>query len=294
MPRREPTVVFHVGAVPTASWLVQQCVQRRTRAFPPKRMRGLNNATMTEVVGRGDVLTADPAGLAAKLRQAFANDGVDTVVASRELLGPAFGGSSGSGLHADADAAISALDEATSDYRRVIVLSVCSQPELLEMHAERALIDDGFPGVEPWLASVDLDNLSWLPLHRKLTDAFGDDGVTVHAYQRTDAGQVALLRAVLAAGGVELPDGIARRTPPAKLRLSETGMRLADAARPHLRSDKERADLRAFLQWSFTELDGPPGLVLDEGQRDALHQQYDGELELLTATPVVGAGNGGQ
>lgn len=293
MPRREPTVVLHVGAVPTASWLVRQCLWRTGEGWRP-RTYGLPNQTMARDIGSGDALVADPDAFAGTLRQAFAEHETDVVVGSRDLLGPAFGGPPGSGLHAEADAAILALAEATRPYRRAILLSVCPQAQLLEMHYAQAIAAGGASGRDDWLASVDLENLSWLPLHDKLTAAFGRDELIVHDFRRTEHGHVGFLRDVFAAADLELPDAIARQTPPPRLRLSETGVRLVTAANPHLVSAKERAELGGFLLRNFTELDGPPGTVLTDVQRSALHERYDQELGRLDATASVGRAGGGQ
>ena len=294
MPRREPTVVFHVGAVPTASWLVQQCLQRNVDLWRRSRTYGLPKATVADQIGSGDPLVADPDTFAGTLQDAFADEDIDVVIGSRDLLGPAFGGPPGSGLHAESDSAILALAKATRPYRRTVVLSVCPQAQLLEMHYDQAITDRRAAGVDEWLASLDLENLSWLPLRHKLTEAFGSDAVIVHDLRRTDQGHVAFLRDVLAAADLELPDAVAEKTPPPRLRLSDTGIRLATAANLHLASDKERGDLRTFLRRNFSELDGPPGTVLSVLQSDALHERYDSEFGLQQATAAADAGDGGR
>lgn len=280
MPRRATTIVFHVGSVPTASWLVQQCLTRHASVWRPSTY-GLPNAIVEHDIGSGDALVADPGGFATTLGQAFAEQGADVVVGSRELLGPAFGGPPGSGLHAEADEVIEAFAEATRSHRRVIVLSVCAQAQLLEMHYGRALAYGSTTGFEDWLASVDLENLSWLPLLGKLTAAFGSEAVVIQDFRRTRQGHVELLRDVLGAAGLELPAVVTRKTPSPRLRLSEKGVSLAIAANPHLTSNQERADLSTFLLRNFSELDGPPGAVLTDARSEALRGRYDRELARL-------------
>jgi hypothetical protein len=292
MPHREPTVIFHVGAVPSASWLVQQCLLRNADLWRARRTFGLPNEVLTADLGKGQTVVANPSAFAETLRRTFTDPDIDVVVASRELLGPAFGGPPGSGLHADADAAILALAEATREYRRAIVLSVCPQAQLVEAHFDRALASPRSADPVEWLTSVDLENLSWLPLHRKLTAAFGSEAVHVHDFRRTDAGHVAFLRNVVSAADLVLPSAVADKTPRPKLRLSDTGLRLATAARPHLRSTQERTELLTFLQWNFSELEGPPGTVLSAEQRRALQERYDSEFDLLLARAAVHAEDG--
>jgi hypothetical protein len=292
MPRRKPTVVFHVGAAPTACRLVEQCLLRNVELWRRSRVYGLPEQTLARDIGSGDALVADPDAFAGTLRDAWAGHDIDVIAGSCDLLGPAFGGPPGSGLHAEADAAILALAEATRPYQRAIVLSVCPQAQLLEMHYERAIAAGGTACLDEWLASVDFDNVSWLPLHRKLTAAFGSHAVTLHDFRCTDQGQVDFLRDVFAAADLELPDAVAARTPPSALRFSDTGVNLLTAANPHLSSDRERADLVTFLRWNFSELDGPPGVVLPAAAGNALHERYDSELGLLLATVAAAQGNG--
>jgi hypothetical protein len=291
MPRREPTVVLHVGAVPTASWLIQRCLTGRRAAWPPNTYT-LSAAALRRDIGSGQALVADPAGFSRTLRDAFREPHIDVVVGSRPLLGRAFGGPPGSGLHAEADETIQALADVTSPYRRVIVLSVCPQAQLLEMRFEEAVAGAGTLRLDTWLDSVDLENLSWLPLHAKLTAAFGTEGVVVHHLRRTQGGRVDFLRNVLAAAGLQPSDAQARRTPAPNPRLSQTGLRLAIAADEHLVSNQQRADLRTFLLRHFSELDGPPATVLTDDARHALHQRYDSELETLDPAAPVSVGSG--
>jgi hypothetical protein len=291
MPGREPTIVLHVGAVPTASWLIQRCLTGKRAAWPPNT-HPLSAAILRRDIGSGQPLVADPEGFSRTLRQAFSEPGIDVVIGSRPMLGRAFGGPSGSGLHAEADDTIQALADATRPYRRVIILSVCPQVQLLEMHLEEAIAGTGATRLDTWLDSVDLDNLSWLPVHDKLTTALGSESVIVHSFRRTQKGRVDFLRDFLAAGGLQLPDAEAKRTPAPNPRLSQTGWRLAIAADAHLVSNKQRADLRTFLLRNFSELDGPVGAVLTDDQRSALHQRYDSELEALAVSAPVGVDGG--
>jgi hypothetical protein len=292
--RPEPIVVLHVGAVPTASWLVHDCLTRHAEQWRMRRTRGLADAALAPGLGPGDTVVADAPALAATLRDAFADQDIDVVAGSGELLGPAFGGPPGSGVHAEAEASIMALAEATRPYRRVVLLSVCPQAQLLELHHARSVAEGSTADIDQWLGSVDLDNLSWLPLHHKLTTAFGSDAVTVHDFRRTDQGHVDFLRDVFAAGELELPEAVAAQTPPPELRLSGTGVRLATAANRHLASDRERADLLTYLKWNFSELDGPPGGLLSRARTDALHERYDSELEMLLPGAVSSPGSGEQ
>jgi hypothetical protein len=283
MPRPEPIVVLHVGAVPTASWVVQQSLLRNVDHLRQNCTRGLTDATPDSDIETGEILVADPIELNATLRDAFADPDVDVVVGSGEWLGPAFGGPAGSGVHAEADASILALAEATRPYRRAIVMSVCPQAQFLELHYERTLAAGSSTDIDQWVSSVGIDNLSWLPLHRKLTEAFGSKTVSVHDFRRTDQGHLAFLRDVFAAADLDLLHVTEDLTPQPELRLSETGVRLMQAANPYLASDTERADLNTFLKWKFSELDGPPGGLLSLMHTEALRERYNGEHRLLLA-----------
>ena len=289
MSRRDPTIVLHVGAVPTASRLLQQCLTRNSAVWPPN-VRTLPDATLRRDVGSGQALVANPEGFAGTVSEAFDEPGVDVVVGSLSLLGRAFGGPPGAGLHANADAPLQALAEVTRPYRRVIVLSVCPQAELIELRFDEALRGGSKVRVGAWLASLDLDSLSWLPLHDKLTAAFGSANVLVHCFQRTQRGRVDFLREALGAAGLQLPDAVAKKTPQPGLRLSETGVGLALAADPHLASDQQRADLHSFLLRRFSELEGPPGTVLTDDQRSFLHRRYHSELAALGVSDPGGSG----
>ena len=283
MPMREPTVVFHVGAVPSASRVVQQSLTRHGDTWRRSRAHVLATATLARDLGWRDEVPS-PAAFARTLQAVLAGEDVDVVIGARDLLGPAFTGPPGSSLHANADAAIEALAEATRSYRRVIVLSMCPQEQLLEAHYERALATQLAASSQDWVARLDLESLSWLPLHAKLTAAFGDTAVTVHNFAGTEQGHVDLLRAVLAAADLELPDTVAVRTPPPRLRLSDTGVSLAVTAQPYLAGNKERADLATFLRWNFSELDGPRAPVLSLEQSTALQRRYGDELARLAGT----------
>lgn len=291
MPRRVRKVLFHVGAVPTASWLVQRSLAYDLEFWRTGHAYGLPNAVVARDIGRGNALVKQPDLFAATLHATFADSDVDVVIGSRELLGPSFGGPSGSGLYADAEAAIVALAEATRPYRCMIALTVCPQAQLLDMLFERELNAGRARGIGDWLSSVDLHNLSWLPLLHRLTSSFGKDGVTVHQFEATDSGYVSFLRHFFAQASLELGEEAVARTPPRKPRLSDKGLRLASAAGPLLASGHERADLLSFLQGRFSELDGPSGSVLTREQRDALHERYGDELDLLLAPERAGAGS---
>jgi hypothetical protein len=127
-------------------------------------------------------------------------------------------------------------------------------------------------------------------LHDKLSAAFADSEVIVHDFAATAQGHEDLVRAVLAAADLELPDTSAGRIPPPRLRLSDTGVSLAVAAHPILTEKRERTDLGSFLQWHFSELDGPRAPLLSSQQSAALHNNYEHELTLL-ARRGFGAGD---
>jgi hypothetical protein len=280
MARRDPTIVLHVGAVPAASRLMQQCLTPDSSVWPAN-IHTLPDATLRRDIGSGQTLVANPEGFAGTLRETFDAPGIDVIIGTHPMLGPAFGGPPGTGLHAEADAALQALAEVTAPYRRVIVLSVCPQAQLIEMGFEEVVRRGRDVHLGAWLASLDLDNLSWLPLLDRLTAAFGRPDVIVHDFDRTVPGRVDFLRAALGAADLRLPEAVAEKTAPPSLRLSETGVRLALAADAHLATDRQRAELRSFLLRRFSELEGPPGSVLTHDQRSRLQQRYDSELSTL-------------
>ncbi len=60
MPRREPTVLFHVGAVPTASGLIRRCLLRNAELWSQSRTYALPDEIMAADLGSGETLMADP------------------------------------------------------------------------------------------------------------------------------------------------------------------------------------------------------------------------------------------
>jgi hypothetical protein len=287
MPRREQTVVLHVGVVPGASRLIQRCLASNSAQWPP-RAHVLTNAVLQRDLGSGPALVSNPENFAATLRRAFDQRDVEVVIGSRSVLGRALGGSSGAGLFPEAGSAIQAMAEATRGYRCVIVLSICPQAQFIEMRFQEMASGRGTTPISVWLSLIEDGNLSWLPLHDKLTAAFGSEHLVVHNFRPTEGGRIDFLRDTLAAAGLQLPEAVAKKSLPPSLRLSETGVRLAIVADEHLHTENQRADFHAFLSQQFSELDGPPGSVLTADQEKALHQRYDGELEILGAdTPTT-------
>lgn len=289
MPESEHLLVFHVGAAPTASWVVHQCLEKNAKAWQERGIRCLPNKVLTDDIGSGEPLIDDPSRLSEVLRAAFDHPDTTVVAGSREVLGAPFGGAAGAGLHAAAKPAIEALAEATKGVaRRKIVLSVCPPEQFVELHFSRTIAAGGTDSLDTWLARIDLDDLSWLPLHAALAGVFGPDAVEVVEFSPTDAGHVRWLQRFFAVAGVELPDAIAANTPAPAGRLSAKGLRLAVAANPWLASGPERSTLRTFLQRHFSEFDGPTAEFLTPGQRSAARERYDAELVRMTVATEVG------
>ncbi len=290
MPDSARRFVFHVGAVPTASWVTQQCLERYAKIWRERGIYCLPNEVLASDIGSGDQLTDDPTRLSDVLRAAFDHSDIAVVAGSREVLGAPFGGPAGAGLHADATPAIEALDKATTGVGRTIVLSVCPPDRLIELHFGRAIAAGGSDSLAEWLGRVDLDNLSWLPLHNTLCAVFGGEAIEVIEFQPTDVGHVRWLEEFFALAGVDVPDAIAARAPSAAVALSEKGLRLAVAANSHLASHRERATLLRFLQRHFSEFDGPAPQFMPPSTRAAARERYDTELDQMAAAAEVGKG----
>ncbi|MGH8963185.1 MAG: hypothetical protein ACRDWT_18675 [Jatrophihabitantaceae bacterium] len=278
----EKSLVFHVGAAPTASWRLQRCLVRNGESL---RAGGLQYVANDVLAGGIGALIEDPEPLASVLDQALHAPELEVLVASQEgTLGHPFdrSGGDGGGLFADAGPALDALAELTRSYRRTIVLSVCPQPEFLESYFRRMINAGDWAAFDAWLDGVDLDELSWLPVHEKLVGAFGADDVRVIDYRDIEQDEAGFLRNFFALVGRDLPI-TAVDLPESRPGLSAKGLRVALAGAPYLTGSGQRGRLHEFVLRNFSELDYPRPSLLSGERRAALKDRYGDEYERLVA-----------
>jgi hypothetical protein len=174
----DKTLVFHVGAVPTASWQVQRRLAAHERTLLQQSVRYLSADVLADRVGSGGRLVDDPDGFAGAVDEALTSSATDVLVASHEgTLGRPFGDDPGRGLFPTAAPALAALAQATHQYRRLIVLSLCPPEDFVESYYLRLINTGRWVSFDDWLETVDLDDLSWTPLYETLADVFGADSV---------------------------------------------------------------------------------------------------------------------
>ena len=280
-PRRK-TVAFHVGAHKTGTSVVQSYLRDNARRLRRHRLVYLHRSAMNGFVGWGDKLVEDPALLARRIEQVLRIPWFNIVVASHEnTLGRPFVGDA-PGLYPRAPEIIPALHRVLQPYRAKVFFSIRPQVEFVESYYLQLIHQGGHQPFQDWLATIDLDALSWQPTVRALTDAFGPEQVEILDFRQVQRDQQAYLRDFFRridprlSVNVDLP---AVRNPS----ISDKGLRLALAANPHLTSHAERRLMRVFLQDNFSNVDYPRPVLLTDEQRAHLEGRYGAEYQALVS-----------
>jgi hypothetical protein len=283
----DPRFVCHVGAHVTGARQLQLYLRENADRLASQGLHCVPRQLMQRVVGWGPKLVADPDRFAEELRSAARSPGIDGVLASHEdTIGRPLAGVGG-GLYAGAAPTLQALAEVSRPFRCTVVLAVRPQADFLESYYLQTVRAGEWRTFDDWLGELDLDDISWLPLHERLVEAFGVDAVRVLDFAAVEPDPVAQVRTFLRLIDVDVPIDleVSRVDNP---RTSEKALSMALAANPYVRSADERLGLRTFLRKHFSGRDYPLATLLTDEQRSALNQRYGDEYRRLVGTQPVG------
>lgn len=290
MTTHDKTVIFHLGAQATGNWVLQRYLREHNAQLGGRRVHVAPQQDVSSAAGWGR-LASDPARFAKVIQRGLHGTECDVLVASYDDgIGEPFG-DGGPGLYPDALPALQGFATAAEGYRVVVVLTVRPQDQFLEGYYIRRINAGGFDPFATWLAGVDLERLSWSPLHSSLVDTFGAQAVRV-----LDCRHPGLREAIDPGAFFRLVDlDPPTRTDGSPLLgrgISERALDVALAANPYLTSYPERSNMRRFLQTNFPDTEYLPPVLLGDAQRAALQERYGAEYEALVA-PGAGAGASG-
>ncbi len=273
--------VCHIGAHVTGAPQVQRYLREHTDDLERQGLHHLPRGLMSKLVGMGPKLVAEPDRLGREVRAALRRPGIDGLLVSHEnLIGRPFT-DAGGGLYPDARPTLEALRKMVEPYDCTLVLSVRPQADFLESYYLRMVNAGEWDTFDTWVGKLNLDDISWLPLHEHLVEVFGAD-VRVLDYAKVESDAVAQVREFFRLIRADLPPDL-HVAPVRNLRHSQKGLRMALAANPYLRDPDERASLRAFLHRSFSDRDYPRAALLTGEQRAALDDRYGAEYQRLVA-----------
>jgi hypothetical protein len=282
-------LLVHVGAHVAGARQVQRYLREHVDLLEAQGLVYLPPALMGEYVGWGPRLVEAPDRFARQVRAALRPPGIRGALACHEnTLGRPFDGE-GDGLYAGARPALTALSEVFKAYSCTVVLAVRPQADFLESYYVQTVNEGSSETFDDWLGGLDLDDISWLPLHEQLVETFGVDAVRVLDYEQVGHDPVSHVREFFRLIDVDLP-AHPEVTPVGIWQYSDKGLQVTLAANPHLRTYDERVGLRTFVRKSFAGPKHPPASLLTDARRAWLDDRYgDEHMQLLARQPIGGA-----
>jgi len=281
--RQTDRVVVHVGAHKTATSLVQKFLRDEPQQAIPRGLRYISRAETNELIGWGDKVVAAPSLLRTRIGEECCTTGARYVFVSHEnTLGEPFVAGQ-PGLYSDAARCVKGLAKALRGFDARIVLSIRPQAEFLESYYLQSIHEGGHLTFNEWLAGIDVDSISWLPVVEAITSAIGVDRLVIVDFRDLRLGQDAFLRGFFerAMPGLEIdPHYDTVRNPS----ISAKGLQMALAMNQHLADAHERKAARKFLQQHFSNRKYDRPVLLSDEQRARLSARYDEEYDMLTRT----------
>jgi hypothetical protein len=280
--------VLHVGAHKTGSTLIQRSLLEMR---PALRQRGVRVVTHMDdawdEAGLGDIIPAlfadeaTPEGtrrLADALR-AWSEDAETLLVSSEMLMGPSLVDRRETFYGRAPQSAHMLREAARGDCR--VVIHIRDQAGYLDS-VYRHKVQNGYAvPFDEWLATVDLDLLSWAPAIEAHRREFGADRVTVLPFRLPETGP-----ATHVLGFLEAAVGITDMDPPdipdraSNYSLSDIGLEIFRFANT-LMSDDDRAEMRPVLRRVFSSATHPSTPLVDEETRRRLENRYGEENAAL-------------
>lgn len=274
-------VALHVGAHKTGTSVVQRYLRENEELIAGRRVKYLRRAHLSQMIGWGERLVADPEPLRARLAKFGWDPRYRVLVGSYEnLVGRPFTREGKGALYPNAPRNVEALARAVHGHRCRVLLSIRPQADFVESYYLQTVHQGGHETFAEWLRLVDLEALSWRPIVAAMHRHFGPENTEVVDFRRIREGQEAFLRHVLARldSRLDAPVGY----PAVKNRsVSARGLAMALDANPHLKTGAERGALRTFLQTHFSNLDGPRPVLFTPEQKAAIWEGYRAEYEAL-------------
>ncbi len=276
------TCILHLGAHKTGTSLIQKFLRDRPEAVDQLGAAFISRSDTNQLIGWGAVPRQDP-GLLKDATNAVAA-GVDFVIVSHEnsLGRPLIPGKSG--LYPEADRAIEGIRNAVELPAKVIYY-IRAQADFVESYYLQTVHQGSYASFRDWVATIDLDDLSWEPLVSSLDSRFGSENVVIADFAFIEAGQNAFIERFLdliKPGHGIIPDYSAKRN----LSISQLGLDIALAINPLLESADERRTTRKFLQRHFNNSRSPRPELLNPEQKSALQDRYGDENRNLIRPTV--------
>ncbi len=281
MPLPGKLVALHIGAHKTGTSVLQRYLRENEDLMARRRVKYLRRAHLSQMVGWGDRLAADPAPLRDRLTTFGWDPRYRVLIGSYEnLVGRPFTRKGKGRLYPNAPRNIEALTRALPRIRCKVLLSIRPPADFVESYYLQTVHQGGHETFAEWLRLVDLEALSWRPIVEAMQAHFGPDNVEVVDFRRIREGQELFLRHMLARVDSRL-DVPVTYSEPQNRSVSARGLEMALAANPHLETSEERGALRTFLQTHFSNLDGPRPVLFTADQKAALWERYGDDYEDL-------------
>lgn len=277
-------VVFHVGAHKTATSLVQKYLRDRPEQVAGNGLVNILRSDANGLVGWGTKLKTKPKLLRNRVLAELVKSETKLVFLSHEnTLGrPVKPGREG--LYPNARKNLRALREALSGIDVTIVLSIRQQVDFLQSYYLQHIHEGGHQTFEAWLASIDTDNISWIPIADAIVEFFGEQGLCVIDFDTISDGQNAFLKYFFARIAPTLQIEPAYK-PVRNPSISAKGLELALMLNPHLATSEERVATRKYLQATFSNRVYSRPKLFSEEDAAGLRQRYRDEYERLTTVP---------
>ncbi|MGQ0845164.1 MAG: hypothetical protein ACT4QF_13635 [Sporichthyaceae bacterium] len=281
MPLPGKLVALHIGAHKTGTSVLQRYLRENEDLMARRRVKHLRRAHLSQMVGWGDRLAAEPEPLRDRLTRFGWDPRYRTLIGSYEnLVGRPFTRAGKGVLYPNGPRNVDALARAVGATHCKVLLSIRPQADFVESYYLQTVHQGGHETFAEWLRLVDLDALSWQPIVEAMRARFGRENVEVVDFRLIREGQEAFLRHILGRIDSRL-DRPVSYSEPKNRSVSARGLQMALAANPHLKTSEERGALRTFLQTHFSNLDGPRPVLFAPEQKADLWERYRAEYEDL-------------
>lgn len=275
-------VIACVGAHKTASSLIQHHFKWRRDHYEQHGLTSLNRDEVSACTG-GSSLTNEPEKLSSVVQARLDEAKCDTLFyCFEDMFGKPF--SSKSKLYGNVSKKAPALAKALGAFDTKIVYMVRPQWEFLESFYLQKVHEGYFLTFDQFTESIDLDNISWLPLMDCLRETFGETNVSIMDFQTIRQGQDKYIKSLV--HNCITPDIPMAEVDPRihNSSISDRGLQIALRINPLLKPGwSEVGKVRKFLQANFSNIDEPRPNLLSTTLKQKLMDRYQDEYQSLFA-----------
>lgn len=290
MKSQDKTFALHVGAHKTGTSVVQAYLREHEAALGAQGVYHFEREETNPYFNWGREVITNPAMLEGKLRSTFAHRRYSMMIASNEnILGRPFVSKvrgrrtrQGRPIYPDAEPIIEALGKIMNSYDGRLIFSVRPQAAFVESYYLQTVHQGATTSFDEWLATLDLDGLSWNPIISMMCEAVGRERVIVLDFELIKKGQDRFLAEFFARidPGLDIdPDFREARN----RSVSEKGLKMALSVNQVVHDVEDRRGIRRFLQDHFSNVDYPRPTLLSAADRAAIDQRYAEEYRQLVS-----------